>query len=301
MNNSDDSEKYKIENQQSVQGQTNGDFNTVHNNFYLPPAQNNTAPHRLHRRITTIFTYATVSVLFIIGLLFGFLHFILPGLQPGVQATVTPTEVALSTPTTSSSSKDPYIHEGTLVLNDPLNGPSNPYQWQISSGFIVNGTDTGSCKFTDQSYQVISLVQSYQTFYCWSQAQTFRDFVYQINVTLDNDTGAGMIFRLDSNRDFFYFGINAFQEYTLSEVQGPKVIPLLADKPDQAINPKGYANTLAVVVNGTDISMYINNHLVNTQTTNNQNDGFIGVAVVNSSQTAGQVQYTNAKVWSLDE
>jgi hypothetical protein len=196
---------------------------------------------------------------------------------------------------------DPYIHKGMLVLDDPLNGSPNTYKWQTTNGFIVNGIDTGSCNFKEQSYQIITLVQQYQTFYCWSQARLFRDFVYQIDITLINNTGGGIIFRLNRG-DFFYFGINSFNEYVLTEVTGGQVKPLIADRKSPAIRPGlGQMNTLAVIADGTKISLYINKKSITWTDVNNEEEGYIGAAVVSSTQTPGQVNYTNAEVWSLDQ
>jgi hypothetical protein len=275
--------RYRVDNQQPVQGQPIGDHNTNTITIYN---------HRWGALLSII-----VVVIVLLGLFLLLFHTVLFSGQPTGEGTPT---------ATLSTSTDPYTHQGHLVLNDSL-ASNNQNEWNIVDQ-VIGGTPISSCEFAGQHYQVLLQPQAtYQTSYCWNHTLLLQNFVYQVMMNLVTNTGGGIIFRLDKNTGhFFYFGINPYGQYTLAEAKGNSFTYWKQDVGTSAIHPGlGQKNTLAIVAEGDQVSMYINGQSMTPASINiNNNDtGYIGMAVDNdiTKGTSGQANFTDAEVWSLDE
>ncbi len=159
---------------------------------------------------------------------------------------------------------------GTLALSDPLRDNSQGYKWEETDDLIGD-----SCAFTNGTYHVH--VQQQENFYCTSTGTSFRNFAYQINVTIIQGNRAGIIFRADNfNYYSFYMGTNG--SYSVDVSSFPAKTNVLISGSTDAIH-KGLrtANILAVVAKGNNITLYINNQQITSVTNDTYSQGQIGV------------------------
>jgi hypothetical protein len=202
------------------------------------------------------------------------------------------------TATAIAEGENPYPpHQGTLALNDPLKDNSHGNNWAEGST-----NSTGTCQFKDGAYHVSeSNTQSAQ--FCASVSSDFSNFAYEVQMTIIQGDGGGIMFRADSvNGKFYYFflsgdGTYAFLLYT--DLTHPKI---LSENVTSAINRgMNKANLIAAQANGNAITLYINHQQIVSVNDSTYSHGKIGL-IANPYITNGhatEIAYSNARVWTL--
>ncbi len=210
-------------------------------------------------------------------------------------AHITPQTNPTTNPTTPAAT-DPYIHAGTLSLNDPLQDNSQGNDWQ--TGINQNNA---TCSFTAGAYQSTQPINGdFHT--CIALTTNFSNFVYEVQMTIVSGQAGGIIFRADQGKStFYYFRVGQDGSYDLWAFVDSFIVHAnhLAGGISQAIHTgANQFNIVAVVAQGASLALYVNHQLITTVNDSTYSSGQIGVVAYNQGSPA-QVVFSNAKVWTL--
>ena len=211
------------------------------------------------------------------------------------QATATAQAEASATAAVNAANPNPYTPGlGTLALLDPLTDNSKGYAWDASVH-----TD-GTCAFTDGSYHVST--PKTQFFYlCTAQVTDFSNFAVEVQAKIVKGDCAGMVFRADSNSGKMYFyeicqdGSYNFSRYP--DFTGNNVKHLAGGSSSAIASGVGKTNTLAVVAQGSTLTIYINKQKISSVTDSTFTHGQIGL-FADASNNPTDVAFNNMKVWT---
>lgn len=206
------------------------------------------------------------------------------------QINATSTAVYTNIASTFNTLKNPYFpFDGTLALNDPLSDNSRGYLWDI---------DNKNCQFTTQDYHVTATEPgTYAN--CNSNATTFSDFAFQVQMTIIKGDRGGLIFRENSLQSFYHFNISKEGAYALDLYSNKGFVKNLINKSSNAFHT-GFDqdNLVAVSAKGSTIDLYINLEHVVSLNDATSNTGQIGVTAQDDTNPT-EVVFHNAKVWKV--
>ncbi|MBV9227801.1 MAG: hypothetical protein JOZ18_00715 [Chloroflexi bacterium] len=205
--------------------------------------------------------------------------------------TTSPTTHATTSPMTH------YPFSTNLVLNDPLSNISNAatYGWSITNGNI------GTCAFTDGAYEVTTR-QNY-ILYCPARNTNFSNFTYEVQMTIKTGgAGArgGVIFRheLGAGKNYMFL-LGADGSYYLDVTRSTNSRSILSSGTvSDFATGFNQPHTIGIVANESQISAYVDQHLIAQVYDTTYTSGVIGVLSRYGSRDT-TVAYTNAKVWQL--
>jgi eukaryotic-like serine/threonine-protein kinase len=168
---------------------------------------------------------------------------------------------------------DPYSPSiGTLALNDPLSDNSNGYFWS-------EGNDsTGRCEFSGGvHHSVLPHVSSHN---CFAVTTNFSNFAYEVHLTIIQGDSGGIVFHANESQGSEYlFRIGIDGSYTLEIFNNNSFISALKSSSSTAINTGlNQTNLIAVVANGSNIDLYVNNQHIDSISDSTYSQGEIGVA-----------------------
>jgi len=210
-------------------------------------------------------------------------------------ATATARALASSTPPTPTIPVSPYPSFTALALSDTLQ-TNSASQW---------GTGA-ECQFSSSGYQV-SLAQQGYFKPCIAANTSFTDFAYQVDMVIRNGDCGGLIFRVTGSGNslvYYVFQVCRDGTYSLFVQQNSSESNLLSSSSLTSSNIKqelNQQNVIAVAVQGSSISLYVND--VNTpiqtitDTSNFSKQGAIGVMAY-AANSPTTVTFTNALVWT---
>ncbi len=210
-------------------------------------------------------------------------------------AAATGTAVANAT-ASAAASQNPYPpHTGTLVLNDPMQDNSRGYMWDDAS---LGGT--GTCGFSGGVYHV-KVTQ--KGLYCEPEASSlvFSNLAFEAKITIVQGDGGGIVIRQDQTKGTGYlFDIDTQGDYALYRDEGNNNPKLLTHGSNGALK-KGLnqSNLLAIVADGSNINLYINNQFIDKATDSTYTQGQIGIFAAASNNGADDVAVNDARVWQL--
>ena len=191
---------------------------------------------------------------------------------------------------------------GTLALSDPLRDNSKGYNWEWDQNTDSAG---GICEFTGNGYRV-SMPKQKAFEYCPAQATDFSNFAFEAQMEIIKGDFGGMIFRAINTRDtanltyyIFYVGQDGY--YFLQVCSSDTCTDLVTSAFSSAINQGLYqTNLIAVVANGTTITLYVNQQQLTSVNDSTYSHGQVGlIASPYSNGNPTEVLYSNAKVWTL--
>lgn len=201
-------------------------------------------------------------------------------------STVSPTNTAVPDNYTSPG--------GTISMNDSLQQPDS--QWSNMSFTSLDG----QCQFANASYQVTATNPNY-FIYCPDHTP-FINFVFEVQMTITQGDCGGVVFRDTKGILGYSYLFEVCQDGTYSLAlfhnnDNPQA--LIPSQPSTAIH-KGHfqINTIAVVANGPQLTLYVNYQNVGQKSDNTYNGGEVGVVAYPVSQSTGVI-YQDAKVWSI--
>lgn len=190
---------------------------------------------------------------------------------------------------------NPYPPQtGKLALNDPLRDNSNGYFWYEGAEANAN------CFFSGAAYHVTAQPPVF-SHSCGADG-SFTNFAYEVQMTIIKGDGGGIIFRQDAaTNSAYYFGIGQdgsyqFALYSIYSNGGQTLKEDMA--PDVIHTGPGQKNVIAVVANGADIELFVNQQLITSITDTTYNQGQIAVAA-ETTGTQTEVAFSNARVWTL--
>ena len=247
------------------------------------------APRRRGPAIGIIIGIGSLVFVLLAGGIFALLVRNSPANPSHVGATPTSANTTPAS-TTSSSATNPYSPgTGTLVINDPMMDNSRGYKWD--EGSIANG---GTCGFSGGAYHVHSSQKN--GFICVPEASNLflSNLAFEVKVTITQGTEAGIVVRLDQTTGTgYYFSIESQGSFVLCKDDCSQAHTLSSGS-NGAIN-KGLnqTNLLAIVANGNTISVYVNGQFIASGNDSAHTRGQIGIVA------GADVVATNARVWSL--
>jgi hypothetical protein len=214
--------------------------------------------------------------------------------QYGATATLTAQQNDVTATATAYGNILTQITGGTAALNDPLSDNSGNNHWDVT-----NNTVNSACFFKGTNYQVN---ENQQGFFqpCLAEATNFSNFAYQVSMTVNQGTQAGIVFRASPTKDSFYFfhvGIDG--TYALDLYKSHSQATTLASGFSSAITTgTTQTNTLAVIAYKGSIYLYANQTFIALVTDKTLTSGKIGVASLDAGVPT-QAVFSAAEVWNL--
>jgi len=145
--------------------------------------------------------------------------------------------------TATAVAENPYTHNGTLALFDPLSDNSKGVNW---------AQDPTNCSFKDGAYHDNASDPRFSD-YCLANSSDFSNFAFEVQMQLVKGDSGGIVFRAENtssaNRLYaFYVGVDG--SYTLNRQNGSS-FPVLASGNNAAIKQGlNQTNVVAVVAQG---------------------------------------------------
>jgi hypothetical protein len=187
---------------------------------------------------------------------------------------------------------------GNPALSDQLNAPSSNNWDQFSAS---GSTASGSCTYTGGQYHS-NMPQKGFFQPCYAENPAFSNFAFQVQMTITQGDGGGIIFRADpTNFKFYLFQVSQNGDYALFlyvDNQGTHAKSLLSNSSSLIKQGQNQVNTITVVVRGGNIYFYINGQYLDGVSNNTYASGKIGV-FGESSTSPTDVAFSNAQVWQL--
>ena len=181
----------------------------------------------------------------------------------------------------------------TPTLDNSLTAQS-PAVWDE---FTAQGN--GGCAFTGGALRSsIALKHTYVP--CFARLTRFSNFAYEVQMTIIQGDDGGLIFRTnDMNGKFYFFSVGRDGTYSLSvSKDSTHSTPLAYDQSSLINTAPGRPNTLTVIAQGSNISLYINRQFVGSVTDTTYTSGEIGI-FADDMNNATVVTFRNARVWTL--
>ncbi len=189
------------------------------------------------------------------------------------------TAQAQATAAVNTNLIDPTMQQ--LKLYEALNRAS-------SSGWDTNG----GCTFAADGYHVLAQTT---TQLCIAHNLTLSDFTLQMQINILKGTGGGILFRSTGSAGY-YFRITVDGHYALFTCNGADCSKALSSGFSSEITQGlKQTNSLAVVVTGNHIDLYVNGIRINGGNGSGSLQGQIGVV----AESGSQVVFGDAKIWTM--
>jgi hypothetical protein len=199
-------------------------------------------------------------------------------------------------PSIIAANPNPYPPSGgTLALYDPLRDNNAGYRWDY---------DAVNCTFTGGAYHMHpggggSLIG------CNAGLTNFSNFAFEVQMQIVKGSGGGIMFRVvttlrenylflvsqDGSYGLYLFAANtAYSAKSLTSASSPAI--------KRGLNQ---VNFIAVVVQGSTITLYMNHQRIAVVNDSTYSQGQIGLAAgsLTSPVSPTEVVFSNAKVWAL--
>lgn len=181
---------------------------------------------------------------------------------------------------------------GTLVFSDSLSQESGS-QWSAYSNI-------GTCQFTAGAYRI----QSQGNFWmmCATKQGIYSNFAFEVQMTLYQGC-SGIFFRYSGRDQLYYFHICANGTYDMARYDDDGASQELSYGSSSALHSgQGKPNTIAVRASGSLLTFYANEQQMSQIQDNSDGytSGSIGLGANRDNfGNAGDVAYTNARLWTL--
>jgi serine/threonine protein kinase len=196
--------------------------------------------------------------------------------------------------TRNSGSPNPYPpYTGTSALNDSLR--ESTITWPQASD---NG---GSCRFTGGAY-LASVTPQANHQACINGVANLKDFAYQVRMSVNEGDSGGIVFHADSSfKKYYYFHVGQNGSYGIFAVDDNNNFrqPLKQGSSSSVNIGLNQSNQIGVVVQGSNIDLYVNLHRVDTVNDNTYISGLIGVGAFSDLGDPTEVVFNDAQVWQL--
>ena len=259
-------------------------------------------------------------VLIVGGMLFAFVGVIQP-YQQHVQSTATAQTIASHATETArifanataavlatananamasaTAMQEPYIQAtgGNPALNDSLHN-QNGNKWDV-----VSNNGEGSCSFKDNAYHATAQLPDY-LYACFAATPNFSNFAYQAQMTILQGDYGGIIFRANgANSKYYYFRVGKDGAYDLSvshdTTSTHDQLLTSGNAPSIITTGLNQPNLVAVLANGSNLYLYVNQKFLAQVHDSMYQSGQIGVFGGDFASKSADVAFTNAKVWKV--
>lgn len=270
-----------------------------------PPVPASPAPRKRGAGLTVLI--AVIALLVVAGGLIGFIAYnnnqntlhanataTAQAQAASQQARATATGQAVATSTAIAST---YPFSNKLVLDDPLTNDSHASQY----GWETDGTN---CFFANGSYHAVSNHVNYY-YTCGAARSNFANFTFQVQMTIKqggNGAEGGLFFRgVENNSQYYILFVDTQGNFDFDisvNSKGANDRTLQRGQLANFLTGFNQVNTLGVVANGSQISLYVNGKKEFQLTDTTYALGQLGfIASYGSSNT--DVIFNNIKVWQL--
>lgn len=197
------------------------------------------------------------------------------------------TATAIQTLYTQSTSGTPSLYS-SLAGQDGNN-------WDI-----YDTTDGGSCHFINGALQSTTNTKGYYT-PCLALNSNYTDFAFQVQMTITQGDAGGVVFRASSDNVHEYlFRVWNNGDYDLFVLKDSNnTTALIQDHSASILTGVGQGNVLTVIMRGSTIYLYVNQHYLGSASDSTLGSGAVGVFADAPSSNSTSVSFTNAKVWTL--
>jgi serine/threonine protein kinase len=183
---------------------------------------------------------------------------------------------------------------GSPVINDSLSD-QNKSTWKSESHPV------GSCAFQGGAYHV-NVTAQYQEIGCLSSGRNFRNFAFQVQMTIIKAGGGGIVFRADSgNSKFYLFSIETGGNYNLYLQIDQIAHSGQANFISSVKKGLNQTNLLTVIAHDNDFYFYVNKQYVAHLSDSTLSTGTVGLFAKNQSfgSPTTEVVFSNAQVWTF--
>jgi hypothetical protein len=161
-----------------------------------------------------------------------------------------------------------------------------------------NAVSGGGCAFTGNALHA-SVFQSHTYVPCFAQISNFSNFAFQVQMTILQGDGGGLVFRANNaNVQLYLLRISHDGLFGVSVSRDRKTITPILDDTSAAIKTGAQTNLVTVIARNSTISIYINKEFADTITDTTYSAGEIGVFAYDNTQST-DVAFNNANVWTL--
>ncbi|MFL5694563.1 MAG: protein kinase domain-containing protein [Ktedonobacteraceae bacterium] len=200
------------------------------------------------------------------------------------------TAFAQATARVIAANPDPYPPKtGKIALIDPLNGNSSDANWSTRAGCGFGG---GGYHANESKSGIFNA--------CFLAQPVYTNFTMQVDMTAIKGDCGGIVFRANSNdgKEYLFRVCQDNQHYYLYNCPGfNKSCQNLTSNLSLDINlGLNQNNTIAIVVNGSGIDLYINGNNVDSVTDTTYSSGNIGLVASTINNTT-EIVYSNLKIW----
>ncbi len=180
---------------------------------------------------------------------------------------------------------------GTAVYQDELNNASNgdtvAAQWDSSTGT----PPVPNCMFQSDGYHVVGTVGQGQAFQiCHEAAKSFNDLTVQVNISIQQGSAGGVLFRLNGNGGYL-FEVDNTGRYSIvksSDFSNGNTTALQDWTNSSAVKTGTQENTLQLIAKGNMLLFYVNGTFLKSVSDSTFSGGSIGFAA-SASGTGGAV------------
>ena len=178
------------------------------------------------------------------------------------------------------------------VFHDPLTSYDIAYNWDVNNGY---------CNFEGGAYHVTIDIKNR---YNWCVPNgTFRDFVFQVRMTIVKGDSGGMIFRTYdiTNDQFYYFEVGRNGSYSLylaKSTNSADSLLLNSSLPSGINISLGQPVVIAVMAKGRFLSLFVDSQFIASISDDSYSSGGIGLVAEDDGHPT-DVAFNDAQVWRL--
>ena len=207
--------------------------------------------------------------------------------------TATETETPVPpTPTPSPDTPTP-LPVGDLLLIDDFSDPA-------ASEFTTPASEIRRRYFEDGEYHILVKKAAWVS---WGDTDTeFSDFSLEVEAHLVDGAGEGqygLIFREEDGDNFYMFNISHNGMYKLRKQVDDEWQNIIEWTESSHVRTGTSTNHLRVVCRGSEITMYVNGHYLDTVTDHSFSAGKLGVFAGTFNEPNFHVAFDNLIVWSV--
>ena len=185
---------------------------------------------------------------------------------------------------------NPY--SGKLALDDPMKDNAKGSQWEEKN------SNDGSCQFSSGAYHVRAM--NGLVYFCLALSLDFSNFTFQVQMTILKGSSGGIVFRNDDAQSgIYYLQISSPGDYSLIRFKGDSTIYLKRGSSTFIKTGTSQSNTIAIVAYNDFFYIYINGKYTASAMNSDFSHGQIGVAAESSYNSASEVAFMDAKVWTF--
>ncbi|GER87639.1 hypothetical protein KDW_18010 [Dictyobacter vulcani] len=206
--------------------------------------------------------------------------------------------IAYTTGFISFGAPNPYVaNTGRLVLDDSLQRQDSSINWQEGTNELQ-----ANCLFKNGEY-VAFQPQTGRFHACMAQKTDYKNFAYEVYMTIRQGDFGGIVFRAENGIDghYYVFRIHTNGNYWLYRFTDHSIEHAILLDQGNSRNFNGGLNAhnlLAVVAQDDRMAIYINHQQLTSLQDSGYTHGAIGVLAGSLYTGSGEASFKDARVWT---